>query len=55
MKGLPFLFLAFAISAALFGMGWGIQMSIIHDHAMAPAHAHLNLIGFVLMAIYGIY
>ena len=38
---------------ALIGMGWGIQMSATHDHAMAPAHAHLNLIGFVIMSIYG--
>jgi hypothetical protein len=37
----------------LVGMVFGIWMSATHDHTLAPAHAHLNLIGGVLMAIFG--
>lgn len=37
----------------LVGMGFGIMMSATQDHTLAPAHAHLNLIGGVLMAIFG--
>lgn len=48
----------FFLAGALFvltGMVWGIQMSASQDHTLAPAHAHLNLIGFVVMSIYGTY
>ena len=44
-----------AILFALVGMGWGIQMSAVHDHTLSPAHGHLNLVGFVAMAVYGAY
>jgi cbb3-type cytochrome oxidase subunit 1 len=53
MKTLPTLFFATGGLFALCGMIWGIQMSISHDHTLAPAHAHLNLIGFVLMSVFG--
>ncbi|MEP4337912.1 MAG: hypothetical protein ABJ360_16340 [Roseobacter sp.] len=44
-----------AVLFALVGMGWGIQMSATHDHTLSPAHGHLNLLGFVAMAVYGAY
>jgi hypothetical protein len=37
----------------LVGMSFGIWMSATQDHSLAPAHAHLNLIGGVLMALFG--
>lgn len=37
----------------LIGMVFGIWMSATGDHTLSPAHAHLNLIGGVLMAIFG--
>ncbi|UWQ16292.1 hypothetical protein [Jannaschia sp. M317] len=49
------LFLATGAVAALIGMGWGIQMSATGDHTLSPAHGHLNLLGWVSMAIYGVY
>jgi hypothetical protein len=55
MKGLAF---AFVLSAAVYltiGMLWGITMGIQEDFTMAPAHAHLNLVGGVLMALFGLY
>lgn len=48
-------FFATAALFALCGMAWGIQMSATHDHTLAPAHGHLNLIGFVAMAVFGAY
>ena len=55
MKSIPTMFFATAGIFALIGMLWGIQMSASQDHSMAPAHGHLNLIGFVAMAIFGAY
>ena len=44
-----------AIAAALAGMSLGVYMGIAQDFALAPAHAHANLLGWVTMAIYGLY
>jgi len=47
---------AFFMTGALFlamGMCWGIAMAVSQNFALAPAHAHLNLLGWVTMAIYG--
>ena len=37
----------------LIGMIWGQYMGATEDHSMMPAHAHLNLLGGVLAAVYG--
>ena len=55
MRNVAFLFFATAAIFALAGMTWGIQMSASHDHLLSPAHGHLNLIGFVGMAVFGTY
>lgn len=47
--------LAFAAIAAIAGMSLGIFMGIAQDFTLSPAHAHLNLLGFVTMAIFGLY
>jgi hypothetical protein len=39
----------------LAGMAWGLQMAISQDHSAFPAHAHLNLLGFVALFLFGIY
>ncbi len=44
-----------AATAALCGMGLGIFMAVNQDFTLAPAHAHLNLLGWVSMALYGLY
>lgn len=36
-------------------MAGGIVMAATQDHSLAPAHAHLNLLGWVSMAIFGFY
>ncbi len=39
----------------LVGLGLGIAMGIAQDFTLAPAHAHLNLVGFVLPFAAGLY
>jgi cbb3-type cytochrome oxidase subunit 1 len=55
MKNLPYWFLSVAVLQALAGMGAGIFMGITGDYTLAPAHAHNNLLGWVSMAIFGLY
>ena len=55
MRGLSFYFFVLGVLAVLIGMGWGIQMSATHDHALSPAHAHLNLLGWVSFSIFAFY
>jgi hypothetical protein len=55
MRGLAFWFFFTAIIYVIAGMAFGIHMSAIQDFALAPAHAHLKLLGWVTMALFGIY
>jgi hypothetical protein len=54
---MPRVSLAFFSAAALYGligMSWGMHMGATQDHSMMAAHAHLNLLGWATMAVYGI-
>jgi predicted cation transporter len=47
---------AFFAAAALYGMVglcWGLTMAITENHATYSAHAHLNLLGWITMALMG--
>jgi FtsH-binding integral membrane protein len=44
-----------AVLFVLAGMLWGLQMAISQDHTAFPAHAHLNLLGWVSLFLFGIY
>jgi heme/copper-type cytochrome/quinol oxidase subunit 1 len=55
MRGLAFYCLLSAAIYALVGMGLGIFMAASHDHTMSTVHAHLNLLGWVSMALFGLY
>ena len=44
-----------AVLLAIAGMLWGIVMGISQDHSTMPAHAHLNLLGWVSLFLFGIY
>jgi hypothetical protein len=46
-------FFALGVVYLLLGMVWGAHMGASEDFTMMPAHAHLNLLGWVTMAIYG--
>ena len=53
----PIAFFCFVVAtlAALTGMSMGIGMGMSQDFTLAPAHAHLNLLGWVTMMLYGLY
>ena len=55
MKGIALNFMLLAVISVVLGMIWGIQMSASQNHTLSPAHAHLNLIGWVSMAVFAIY
>ena len=55
MKSISNAFLIAGVVSVVGGMAWGIQMSATHDHTLAPAHAHLNLLGWVSFAIFAFY
>lgn len=55
MRGVAFWFVATGSIFVTIGMLGGIAMSISGDHTFAPAHAHLNLVGWVTMALFGLY
>src|SRR4051795_6842287 len=44
-----------AVLLVLVGMVWGIVMAVSQDHSSMPAHAHLNLLGWVSLFLFGIY
>jgi cbb3-type cytochrome oxidase subunit 1 len=44
-----------AVFMVLAGMVWGITMAISQDHSAMPAHAHLNLLGWVSLFLFGIF
>src|SRR5438067_1232473 len=44
-----------AVAFVIAGMVWGIIMAISEDHSAFPAHAHLNLLGWVSLFLFGIY
>jgi len=44
-----------AVLISVAGMIWGIAMGISEDHSTFPAHAHLILLGWVSLFLFGIY
>jgi hypothetical protein len=46
-------FFAVGVVYVLCGMMWGMQMGAAESFTMVPAHAHLNLLGWVTMALFG--
>jgi cbb3-type cytochrome oxidase subunit 1 len=44
-----------AVLFVLVGMAWGIQMAVTRDHSAFPGHAHLNLLGWVSLFLFGIF
>lgn len=47
-------FLKIAALYFLVGVGMGLTMEIIQDHRLSGAHAHINLVGWASMAIFGL-
>jgi hypothetical protein len=49
------LMMCVSVVILLVGMLAGIVMGIKQDFALGPAHAHLNLVGGVLLFLFGLY
>ena len=54
MRNIDRWFLRIAVIYALVGMALGIAMGMSEDHTQTPTHAHLNLVGWVSMALYAL-
>ena len=54
MRVFEFCFIVAAL-CGLTGMALGIWMGMNEDFTLAPAHAHVNLLGWVTLALYGLY
>lgn len=48
-------FLRMAVVYVLLGVTLGIVMAASHDHTLTPLHAHLNLLGWASMALFGLW
>lgn len=54
MQRLDIKFLLLAAIALTIGVGMGIYMGIAHDFSLSPVHAHMNLVGWTSLALFGI-
>jgi hypothetical protein len=52
-RNLAFAFFTTAALCGLCGMAWGAQIGATQNFGFAPAHAHLNLLGWVSLALMG--
>lgn len=48
-------FFRFGVLAVIVGMGLGMWMGEKENFTLAPVHAHLNLVGFVLPFLFGFF
>ncbi|WP_269715169.1 hypothetical protein [Caulobacter sp. NIBR2454] len=53
MSRLSMAFFTAGALCGLIGMAWGVYMGATHDHTTFPAHAHLNLLGWVSLFLMG--
>ncbi|WP_343717622.1 hypothetical protein [Inquilinus sp.] len=54
MRSIDKAFFILAVLMALAGMLLGIQMGMAHDFQLVPVHTHINLVGWVSLALFGI-
>ena len=55
MRNLPNYFIGLSTLFALAGMAYGMYMAGSQDFTYSPAHAHNNLLGWLSMAVFGLY
>jgi hypothetical protein len=48
-------FLRLAVLYFVIGVGLGLFMAASEDHSMFPVHAHLNLLGWVSLSLFGLF
>lgn len=49
------IFLRLAVLFVLLGVSLGYWMGITHNFVVSPVHAHINLLGWVSMFLYGLF
>ena len=54
MKRIDIYFLLLAVILLIGGVVLGITMAMNKDYQLAPVHAHVNLVGWVSLAIFGL-
>ena len=54
MKNIDRLFVLTGLVFLMIGMAFGLHMSAAMDFTLHGLHAHLNLLGFVLMTLFGL-
>ena len=47
-------FLVLAALSLIVGVSMGIFMAASHDHQLMPVHAHINLVGWASLALFGL-
>ncbi|RDI60760.1 hypothetical protein [Microvirga subterranea] len=47
-------FILLSVLCLIVGIGMGIVMGAAHDFQFTPVHAHLNLLGWVSLALFGL-
>jgi hypothetical protein len=53
MRRIDQTFLTLAATCLVVGVCIGIAMGAAHDFQYVPVHAHVNLVGFVSMSVFG--
>jgi cbb3-type cytochrome oxidase subunit 1 len=54
MRRIDQMFLTLAATCLVVGVCIGIAMGAAHDFQYVPVHAHVNLVGFVSLSVFGI-
>lgn len=54
MRRIDLLFLTLASLCMVVGVAMGVAMGAAHDFRFAPVHAHLNLVGWTSLALFGL-
>jgi hypothetical protein len=54
MNRIDLYFLLLAAILLIAGVVMGIYMAAAHDYQLTPVHAHINLVGWASLAIYGL-
>jgi hypothetical protein len=54
MRRIDIAFLLLATACLIGGVSMGIWMGIVHNFQLAPVHAHLNLLGWASLALFGL-
>ena len=53
MKNMSNWFLRLAVLYLIIGVSLGLYMAASHDHSLYPLHAHVNLLGWVSLSLFG--